>query len=250
MKKLLILSMLLFAVNSEAKITVAVIDTGLESSVIDLSGEPSDEWYKKGMCKYGHKDFSGAGTLDDTHGHGTHVSSLIHKYAKGSDYCQVIIRYWMKDQDSQMQALLNSLRYAIDIKVDIINVSLGGPEPNEKEHALIKEALSKGIKIIAAAGNNGLHLRRDISYYPAMYEKDVIVVGSVDSTGRRSHFSNYDPKIVDRFEFGEYEQGEFETKRFMGTSQATAVATGKEISIMHQVIEKMKKIILSGKGLG
>src|SRR5690606_17888997 len=94
--RLLLLSLLLFATNvTVAKpIIIAVIDTGISDKLKD----------GKFLCKMGHKDFTGTG-LNDVHGHGTHVSGLIHQHAaktadwnKSANYCQVILKYWDPNQ--------------------------------------------------------------------------------------------------------------------------------------------------------
>ena len=101
MKKLILLALLpvvcgnpVVAVeNNDRYITIAVIDTGLRKDIVE-------QGYSKGICKIGHKDFTGTGINDD-HGHGTNISGLIHKYAKGLKYCQVIIKFWVKSAGSR-----------------------------------------------------------------------------------------------------------------------------------------------------
>lgn len=59
-----------------------------------------------------------------------------------------------------------------------------------------------------------------------MYDKRIVVVGNKDSFGTRIKSSNYG-KLVNRWEIGENQEAYGIT--LTGTSQATAVATGKLI---------------------
>jgi subtilisin family serine protease len=64
-------------------------------------------------------------------------------------------------------------------------MSLGAPsEPPKEIHNLIKEAVSKGIIIIAAAGNDSGKVN-----YPAHYD-EVIAVAALDKNGNLAHFSS------------------------------------------------------------
>lgn len=224
--------------KKKKKVMIAVIDTGLASELMNKS------W----VCPEGHKDFTGKGLVDN-HGHGTHISGIVDQYAKDFifmknkktpsdidkieiDYCQIIIKY--SDPTAyggdSLYNTIKSFRWAIDQHVDIINYSGGGTEPNSKEKALIKEALDKGIKVVAAAGNE----RSDIDlskYYPAMYDKRIIIVGNLVSLNSRTIASSSNfGKSVNTWEIGtdifsRLPRGTF--GYMTGTSQATAIKSGK-----------------------
>lgn len=217
---------LLCSTVAEAKMTVAVIDTGLDKSVVDLYSEPNDSWYEKGICKYGHKSF--ANSLYDDNGHGTNISGLIHKYAEGADYCQVIITYYEPHSDYNAENMIKAIEHAVNIKVDVINISGGGIEGIPEEKAAIKRALDAGIVVITAAGNEGKSYDEQ-GYYPALYYPEIIVVGSKNRAGDRLPSSNYsNKKEIDYYENGFEEVGVY-GRPLTGTSQATAIRTGKEI---------------------
>lgn len=201
-------------------ITVAVIDSGLKRSIF------KQQW-NKGICKYGHKDFTGTG-LKDSNGHGTNVSGIIHAKARSVPYCQVILKFYAKGRSNEasVKSFMQALAYAIKLKVDVINFSAGGGGYFAKEEALIIKALDQGIIIIAAAGNNGISLDKH-SYYPASHDIRVIVVGSRDRLGNKTRSSNFG-SIVDLWEVGVKVKGSYGGS-FTGTSQATATATGKFI---------------------
>jgi len=213
------------------KIKVAVIDTGFD-------------WAKKdkiNLCNTGHKDFTNT-SLQDNVGHGTNVSGLIHKYAKNSNYCQVIIKYFNKKKGVSPEISAKAIRHAVRLGVDFINYSGGGLGSNKKERLAVSEALSKGIKFIAAAGNNNDDLDYECNYYPACYyrmQKNMIVVGSkskiltsfpVFNYNIVTNYSNYG-KVVDVWENGNKQKALGHT--LTGTSQATAIHTGKLIRQMY-----------------
>lgn len=209
----LIVLMPIRAAHSKEFLTVAVIDTGLDKDILS-------QGYSKGICKYGHRDFTGKG-LHDVNGHGTNVSGLIHKFAQGSKYCQVILKTY-HDKNTGAKFFTKAIEYAINLKVDIINISGGGSSSNMSEYKAVKKALNNGIKLIFAAGNNAQHLGVEGNYFPAMYDDRITVVGS--KTGEYSNTGEY----LDAWENGTNQAGSYGW-RMTGTSQATAIHTGKTI---------------------
>ena len=66
------------------ELRIAVIDTG-----IDLK----DTRINSHLCATGHVDFTEEGLQDDI-GHGTAIVGLIEQYAKDSNYCIVMIKWY------------------------------------------------------------------------------------------------------------------------------------------------------------
>lgn len=234
----LLLTFLLFTSIAQAKtIKVAVIDTGFDSHYKS----------KVTLCPDGHKDLTDSSEgIEDDHGHGTHISGLIEKYAKGSDYCQVILKsYSKKMRHNAMPAYEKALAEAIRLNVDIINISANGDEHTDKEKALFQRALAKGILILVAAGNDGKDLNKKCSAYPACYDSRIIVVGSRAANGKISEKSNYG-NIVWRYEFGE--DVESINGTMTGTSQATAISTGKVVARKNERYKSNCCSLPKGKG--
>lgn len=250
---------------SKKLIIVAVIDTGIDTNL--LKGNS--------YCKDGHVDFSDTG-LQDTHGHGTHISGLIDQYAKNYifgkgipankiddislNYCQIIIKYYNPKAtgEESLARTIQSFRWAIDHHANIINYSGGGSSPSPEEKELIVEALNKGIKVVAAAGNDGIDIDNDPckgmktretkvsckqdypnkygTYYPAMYDSRIYIVGNLVSydSGKIAKTSNYGDRVtywevgtdvLSRLPSGQYGY-------MTGTSQATAIKSGKLVREM------------------
>jgi subtilisin len=232
-------------------IVVAVIDTGISDSL-----KNSDM-----LCKYGHRDFTGT-SLSDNIGHGTHISGLIDQYVKDtllnestsyrdlaatkSNYCQVILKFIdpLQSNYSTGENMIKAIRWAIDLNVDVINISAGGPTPIAEEEIIVKTALNRGIRVIVAAGNdscelgssyfnltNGLIKKTTCNYFPAMYDPRIYVVGNLNSDGTRATSSNYG-HYVNSWENGMHRKSLSATGSTLidsGTSQAAAIKTGKII---------------------
>lgn len=213
---------------SDRPLIVAVIDTGF-----GFQGHGAGTK----LCKYGHKDFSSVqsfttefGTVDpvptDSLGHGTNVVGVIANNAKDANYCIVVLKY--HGYYGNVEATIKSIDYAISIKADYINYSSGGDSPVKAEREVVERFLNYGGTMIAAAGNNSVDLDRSSnSYYPAMYDKRIVVVGSLNREGNKLPSSNYG-SVVNRWEIGLEVTGYGIT--MSGTSQATATATGKILS--------------------
>lgn len=211
---------------------VAVIDTGFGYL---------NTGHSANLCEYGHKDFSidrqfskSFLTKDvipvDTGGHGTNVAGLIENEIKNSGlagYCLLIIKYFSYAQSGHQNFLasLESIKYARDMGANIINYSSHGKSSNFYERRAIVSYLNLGGIFVAAVGNDGKNLDMDGNMtYPAGYDSRIVAVGSKDEYGFVSPFSNYG-KIVNRWEIG-VSRTAFDIT-MSGTSQATAVASGK-----------------------
>jgi len=231
MKKLFTIMAILFVsscttVAQEKPKIVAVIDSGFRFS---------EKTKRVKLCQFGHRDFSAQNVFErgytqtpipkDIHGHGTNIVGLIQKYAGNANYCIVIIKFWNPQSNGQVNLnnSVKALKYANNIKADYVNYSGGGPVSDFSEKIMVKAILNRGGKFIAAAGNEKENINLH-PYYPAMYDSRVITVGSTDSFGQRLDSSNYGPSVK-KWEIG-LNQEAFGIK-MTGTSQATAITTGK-----------------------
>lgn len=182
-------------------ITVAVLDTGVDSRHPDLEGA-----VLKG------KDIVGFGAGEGDRAwarHGTAMAGIIagrgHGPQKGSGVLGIApeasilpVRVLLEDGDSQRKkarstrsgALAEGIRWAADQGADVINLSLGddsaSAHADPKEDAAIRYALRKGAVVVASAGNGGE--KGDRISYPAAYP-GVIAVTAVDRYDARAAFS-------------------------------------------------------------
>jgi subtilisin family serine protease len=224
--KLFHLLMLLALVAQAKTIQVAVIDTGiLPRQNIKI-------------CKDGLIDLSGYGIYDRSF-HGTVVSKIIEQYAKSVDYCQVIIKWHdpKNTMDQNTENMSKAIEIATALKVDVINISGGGMLPNDRERKAVARALGQGITMVVAAGNEGCKMPYNgCTYYPAMYDPRIIVVGSRNSRGISSA-SNLGAMVdyyVEDLVLTERGYG-------TGTSFATPKVTGTVIKLKEKLRRKYAK---------
>ncbi|NEP88046.1 MAG: peptidase S8 [Okeania sp. SIO2C2] len=165
-------------------VTVAVIDTGV-TRVPDLEKT-------KFVAGY---DFVNDRTLaTDDNGHGSHVAGTIAQ-STNNEYGVAGIAYEASIMPLKVLSasgggtvsdIAESIKFAADNGADIINMSLGGGGESQIMKEAINYAHSKGVVIIAAAGNAG----QNSASYPARYPH-VIGVSATDPTGEKASYSNF-----------------------------------------------------------
>ena len=167
-------------VKKNQKVKVAIIDSGVDYS------EDIDVVKRKNFIP-GEDEVSVL--YEDGSGHGTSVAGII--AAKDNDLGITGINenvelYSAKVLDESNVApisrIIEAINWAIDEKVNIINMSFGTTTNSQALYNAIKKANDAGILLIASAGNDG------IIEYPAKYE-EVIAVGSVNAEGELSERS-------------------------------------------------------------
>ena len=223
-----VILLFLLAFSAQAKpLVIAVIDTGFDSKKNEYAH----------LCKEGHKDLTGGITPVDTSGHGTNIVEIIGKQLIGykDDYCIVIIKYWDEKASgfTNFKRSTEALKIAVDMKVDYINYSSWGPSPGAEEKKAVLEFLNQGGHLVVAAGNDSKYLeygskipKRIDKSYPGMYDTRVVMVGNLNKKGNIARSSNFGP-AVNHWEIGTDVSGGGFT--YSGTSQATAVTTGKMV---------------------
>lgn len=176
--------------NEGEGVVVAVIDTGVDYNHPDL---------KENII--GGRDFTGKGNYMDGNGHGTHVCGTIAAANNGSGVVGMApkvkilaLKALGDDGSGDMDHVVEAIQYATTYGVNVISMSLGGPD-SIALHDAVKEAAARGIIIIVAAGNDG---DGDISTeelsYPGAYH-EVIEVGAVDYNGSLAYFSNTNHEV-------------------------------------------------------
>ncbi|WP_433350504.1 S8 family peptidase [Microtetraspora malaysiensis] len=221
-------------------VTVAVLDSGVDPRHRDLAGSVTTG-----------KDFTAGANpkgVAPTRLHGTYMASLIAGHGHGparedgvigvAPGAKVLsVRVILEDEEPGFRSfnsdaryegvVAGGIRYAVDRGADVINLSISKDLPTEEEREAIRYAISKGVVLVAAAGNDGAG-KRDAPYsYPAAIP-GVISVAAVTPALRRASFSNRNSSVmvaapgVDILGAGpgdEYWVGR-------GTSQATALVSG------------------------
>lgn len=188
-----------------SSVDVYVIDSGINASHSDFNDNNFEIIYdyfnNKKDPMYG----------IDTHGHGTHVSSIIagNKYGVAKQ-ANIIVARAFEQTSTTLDALISNIDACIGHHLNkkhnrinrpsIMNLSLGGPLKIVEEYA-INDCINAGIVCIAAAGNEGKAISRsDTDNKQPMY------VGSIDIQDYISSFSNYG-SFIDIFAPGHYISG-------------------------------------------
>ena len=132
-------------------IPVAVVDTGIDPGHPDFAGRI--------MAM---QDFTGEGPRDN-HGHGTHVSGTIagagNRYKGIAPEASIYVaKVLHQDGSGYMSEVMAGLEWAVQQRVKVINLSLGGIGPCDGSDALsttCDAAVDHGVVVCVAAGNYG-----------------------------------------------------------------------------------------------
>ena len=192
-----------------AGVTVAVIDSGVDKYVSDLTGSVTTG-----------PDYTGISTRPSNPNwgvHGTWMASLIagHGHGFGDDSGVIGIapqsrilsirvipdrsdphytRYEHEQEPTIQESLARGIDYAVQHGAKVISMSIGYSAPNGAVRQALQEAFTRGVVVVASAGNSGAPTGpSDIGGAPESFPADypgVISVGAVDSAGVVAGFSS------------------------------------------------------------
>ena len=220
-------------------VKIAIIDTGVDfgNTYINKNlynyNANTGSFIKANLTSFGVDTSSGRLSNKmptDTHGHGTHIASIISSFSK--QFKIIPIKYYSKDStdEENLDSTVQAIYKAIEAKVDIINYSSGGEGYSEEEFKAIKLAEDRGILVVAAAGNYGSNIdRAGKMYFPASYKlNNIISVLNVRKNLTLHKTSNYGNLNGDIAYYGTDIPGYIPNSRvalLTGTSQSTAFVT-------------------------
>lgn len=138
--------------------TVAILDTGADADHPDLQGRI-----------IAGEDFTGSGSWNDGHGHGTHVASTVGGSGQASDgvkkgvapQADLLVGKVLSDWgDGATSGIVSGMEWAVAQGADIVSMSLGSTGPVDgctDPMAMAAESLSASSDslFVIAAGNNG-----------------------------------------------------------------------------------------------
>lgn len=181
---------------SSNHVSIAMEDTGIdenmtynESSIFDIDADVCETIKNKPLV---------AKTQDDN-GHGSLGFRFIVDNNNGLNLDVLPLKVFNKEGNGTLFDLICGLYYAVDQKVNVVNISAGysGARSEILEEA-IKYAMVNGIFVVTAAGNSARD--NDVTpYYPSSFSieyPNVISVASIDHNNELSYFSNKGIKSV------------------------------------------------------
>ncbi|MEU7749077.1 S8 family serine peptidase [Nonomuraea sp. NPDC049158] len=231
-------------ISKGAGVTVAVLDSGVDPGHRDLDGSVTVG-----------KDFTeGANPpgVPPRRLHGTYMASLIggHGHGRGGRLGVIgvapkarllSVRVILEDEEPGFRefntavrfenVVARGIRYAVDRGARVINMSISKDLATEEERAAVRYAISKGVVLVAAAGNDGAGKPDETGFAPFSYPAafpGVVSVGATDRRLRRATFSNWNSSVLVAAPgvdiMGAGPDDEYWVGR--GTSQATALVSG------------------------
>jgi subtilisin family serine protease len=209
------------------EIIVAVIDTGIDFSSIDLEGL---QWRNPHEIENNEIDDDANGKIDDTNGwnfidsnnvllnekqpqedsHGTVCAGIIAAKQNGYGIEGItrgqkiklmslkVLGINYKQGDGRIINVIEAIRYAEEMGASICNLSLGTEVDSPELYAVMKKS---NMLFVTSAGNNAGLLRVNIDkkkQYPASYQlPNLITVANLSFDGELYQESNYGPISVD-----------------------------------------------------
>lgn len=207
-------------VVSGASPVVAVLDTGADLTHPDLNG----------AFVPGQDLVNGDADPTDDNGHGTAVAGVLAARAGNGEggagvcpSCTVMpVKVLGANGGGLDSTVAAGIVWATDHGARVINMSLGGPQSSQVLADAVAYAVSKGVVLIAAAGNSGTTTQ----FYPAAYP-GVVSVAATNSSDVLYDWSNRGPWVsvaAPGCNTAPARGGSYEN--FCGTSSATPVVAG------------------------
>jgi subtilisin family serine protease len=218
-----------------------------------LTGAGTAVWVLDTGCRCTHQQLSGRCTAAisfipnqsagvDGNGHGTHCAGTVAGMWEGTYSAGYAIgtSLWcvkvLSDQGSgSNQGVIDGVNYVVNNKrpgYNIISMSLGGGT-NTALNTACNNAVNAGVMVVVAAGNDGANAQNTSPCNAA----NTICVGSTDSTGALSSFSNFGT-LVDVAAPGSSIMSSWSTSdtsynTISGTSMATPAFAG-QVALWYQ----------------
>jgi subtilisin family serine protease len=170
-------------------VKVAIVDTGIDGSHDDLTGLVDGGY--SALTKSENPE-----SYQDDNGHGTHVAGIVAARRDGRGVVGVAPRarlYAVKVLDSDgtgsVSDIIDGIVWAAKNGIQVMNLSIGSSVDSDALHRAVRYARSKGVVLVAAAGNAG----QSVSF-PGAYAEAICVTAS-DPEDRLAVFSNYGPEV-------------------------------------------------------
>jgi len=170
-----------------ASVKIAILDSGIDQDHEDLADK-----------LVANQNFTSSRDVDDHFGHGTHIAGIAAAATKnasgvaGVAYdCSLMNGKVISDNGSgQASWLAMGIIWAADNGAKVINISSGSPAASKTLQRAVDYAWSKGVVVVASAGNGF----GETPSYPAYYAH-CIAVTATDSSDAKPDLSKYGPWV-------------------------------------------------------
>jgi hypothetical protein len=168
---------------------VAVLDTGVDASHPELQGKVLE----------GMSVFDDSKGLTDSHGHGTWLSGIIAANTDNgagiagvafSNVSILPVKVISSDGTGVDSDIIQGIIWAADNGADVILMGFSNPEKSSLLQEAIDYAWSKGVVLVASAGNDG----QNAPTFPAGH-RGVIGVSATTQDDNLAQFSNYGSSV-------------------------------------------------------
>jgi subtilisin family serine protease len=180
--------------NKGAGVNVAIIDTGIDYTHLDLEDNFDTELL-------GYDFVNGDSDPMDDNGHGTHCAGIVAAVDNGGGVVGVAPEahlYAVKVLNSvgsgSVSDVIAGIQWSVANGMQVISMSFGGGDGVGMK-AACDAAYNAGIVVVASAGNSGNPAGKgDNVDYPARYDS-VIAVAATDSSDNRARWSSTGPAV-------------------------------------------------------
>ncbi len=175
--------------KGKADILIAILDTGVDLSHPDLKTK-----IYSGGRDFINNDFE----ANDDYGHGTAVASVAAAETDNSEgiagvaWNSKILPVKIMDENGEgvYSDLIAGIKWAVDNRASVVNLSLGGDEPSSGLRDALKYAHDKGVVVVAAAGNDSSAV-----LYPAAYDDYCLAIAATDYEDKQADWSNFGSQV-------------------------------------------------------
>jgi serine protease len=188
--------------KGDPSVAVAVLDTGIAYEDFGRFRKAPD--FGGTVFLPGHDFVNNSDHANDDNFHGTHVASTIAEATDnnigvaGLAFGSALMPVKVLDNEGvgSFFVVAEGIDYAVNFTqngqqpVKVINLSLGGDSTSTSVRQAVDRAVTKGVTVVAAAGNDG---KGKISFPAAL--SNVIGVGAVDGHKNRAPYSNFGPEL-------------------------------------------------------
>lgn len=171
-------------IDSDDKLTVVVMDTGIDRRMVD-----NHPWFENSELTKTVDVATGQGKADeDDVGHGTGVASLISRLTPGVELISLRI-FGSSGSGSGFAKIERAYNWMMNNKdkIDLVNMSWGASSNFPPLNRIHKRLVDSGIHDVVAAGNSGTD-----GGSPATAE-GAFSVGALNEDGEPTDFSSFDP---------------------------------------------------------